>query len=227
MLEQALHMNDSELARARHNMIEQQIRPWDVLDERVLRLLAETPRDQFVPPDYRRLAYADIAVPLGHGQVMMPPRVEARLLQSLDIRSTDDILEVGTGSGYLTALLASVGHHVYSVEIFPDFVAQAHAALDRHGIHNVTLETGDAARGWDKHGPYDVIAVTGSLPVMPEAFQAALRPGGRMFVVVGDPPVMEATLVTRVGPQAWINESLFETELPPLINAPQPARFVF
>lgn len=227
MLEQVTQVNDSELARARHNMIEQQIRPWDVLDERVLKLLDDVPRDQFVPPAYHRLAYADTEIPLGHGQVMMPPRVEARLVQALEIKPTDDILEVGTGSGYLTALLASAGHHVYSVDIFPDFVEQARAALERHGIRNVTLETGDAARGWGKHGPYDVIAIAGSVPVLPEAFQVDLRPGGRMFVIVGDPPVMEALLITRVGPQAWIKESLFETELPPLINAPQPARFVF
>ncbi len=227
MLEQVLQVNDSELARARYNMIEQQIRPWDVLDERVLKLINDVPRDRFVPPAYHRLAYADTNIPLGRNQVMMPPRVEARLVQALEIRPTDDILEVGTGSGYLTALLASAGHHVYSVDIFPDFVERARTVLERHGIRNVTLETGDAALGWDKHGPYDVIAITGSMPILPGSVQECLRPGGRLFAIVGDAPVMEALLITRVGPQAWITESLFETELPPLINAPQPARFVF
>lgn len=227
MLEQAKQVNDTELARARYNMIEQQIRPWEVLDERVLQLLADMHRDEFVPAAYRRLAYADIDIPLGHEQVMMAPKIEARLLQALAIEPTDDVLEVGTGSGYLAALLASLGHHVYSVDIFPDFIDQARTSLERHGISNVTLETGDAANGWDRHGPYDVIAVTGSLPVLPESFRTALRPGGRLFAVVGVSPVMEALLITRVGQQEWITESLFETEIPSLINAPIPRRFVF
>lgn len=227
MLEQVTKVNDSELARARYNMIEQQIRPWDVLDERVLQLLADMHRDEFVPAAYRRLAYADISIPLGHDQVMMAPKVEGRLLQALNIETTDDILEVGTGSGYLTALLASLGHHVCSVDIFPDLIEQARALLERRGIGNVTLEVGDAANGWEGHAPYDVIAVTGSVPVLPESFQTALRPGGRLFAVVGEPPVMEALLITRTAQREWITESLFETELPPLINAPPPRRFVF
>lgn len=227
MLEQVTQLNDSDLARARRNMIDQQIRPWDVLDERVLDLLAAMPRDAFAPPAYRRLAYADMSIPLEHAQVMMAPKIEARLLQSLAIAPTDDILEVGTGSGYLTSLLASLGRHVYSVDIFPDFVESARGKLGLHGVSNVTLEAGDAALGWALHAPYDVIAVTGSLPVLPESFQMSLRPGGRMFVVVGDAPVMEASLITRMGQQEWIRETLFETELPALINAPQPTRFVF
>lgn len=227
MVEQVRQLNNAELARARYNMIEQQIRPWEVLDERVLQLLGEMHRDEYVPAAYRRLAYADISIPLGHDQVMMAPKIEARLLQALDVRPTDDVFEVGTGSGYLTALLASLGHHLRSVDILPDFIDQARASLERQGIKNVDLETRDAAGGVDDRGPYDVIAVTGSLPVLPEAFRTALRPGGRLFAVVGESPVMEALLITRVGQQEWITESLFETELPSLINAPQPRRFVF
>lgn len=227
MLGQVENVSEAELVKARHNMIEQQIRPWDVLDERVLQLLDETPRDDFVPADYRRLAYADLAIPLDHDQEMMAPKVEARMLQSLNIAATDDILEIGTGSGYVTALLAKSGHHVYSVDIFSDFVQQAREKLQRHAIDNITLEEGDAVQGWEKHAPYDVIAVTGSLPLLPDALKTSIRPGGRMFVVVGESPVMEAMLITRVGQREWIEESLFETELPPLINAPQPSRFVF
>lgn len=227
MLESVTPMKDSDLVLARHNMIEQQIRPWDVLDDRVLQLLDEMPRDEFVPDAYRRLAYADVGIPLDHGQSMMQPKVEGRLLQALDITAADDVLEVGTGSGWLTALLARLARHVISIEYFADLLERADRKLRARGLQNVTLEQGDAVRGWDRHGPYDAIAVTGSMPVLPEAFKQSLRPGGRLFVVVGDAPAMEAQLITRIGPEEWVTESLFETELTPLINAPQPPRFVF
>lgn len=216
-----------ELKTARFNMIEQQIRPWDVLDQGVLDLIAELPREDFVPEAYRTLAYADTAIPLGHGQVMMHPKIEARLLQALDLDATDTVLEVGTGSGYLTALLAHATHHVCSVDVFPQFKAQAAEKLAVHGIDNVTLEVGDAARGWPRHGLYDVIAVTGSLPELPASFLQSLNRGGRLFAVVGTAPIMEAVLIRRVGDSEWSRESLFETELPPLLNAPVSARFVF
>jgi protein-L-isoaspartate(D-aspartate) O-methyltransferase len=216
-----------ELKDARFNMIEQQIRPWDVLDQAVLDLIAEVPREDFVPEPYRNLAYADIAVPLGHGQVMMHPKIEARLLQALDLHPTDSVLEVGTGSGYLTALLARSAHHVYSVDIIPAFKAQAEEKLAVHGIDNVTLEVGDAARGWPRHGLYDVIAITGSVLELPSSFLQSLNRGGRLFAVVGAAPIMEAVLIRRVGDSEWSRESLFETELPRLINAPVSARFVF
>lgn len=216
-----------ELKAARFNMIEQQIRPWDVLDQGVLDLIADLPREDFVPESYRGLAYADTAIPLGHGQVMMHPKIEARLLQALDLHATDSVLEVGTGSGYLTALLAHATHHVYSVDIIPQFRLQAAEKLAVHGIDNVTLESGDAARGWARHGLYDVIAITGSLPELPAAFLQSMNRGGRLFAVVGTAPIMEAVLVRRVGENEWSRESLFETELPRLINAPATARFVF
>ena len=215
------------MAQARHNMIEQQIRPWDVLDQRVLELIADLPRDAFVPPAYLSLAYADINIPLDHGQVMMAPKVEARMVQALNIQTTDTILEIGTGSGYVTALLARSGKQVYSVDIYPDFVEDARRKLADHGIGNVTLETGDAANGWDHHGPYNVIAVTGSMPVLPEALRQGLKIGGRLFVITGEAPVMEARLITRITEQEWIDKALFETVLPPLVNAPRVQRFIF
>jgi protein-L-isoaspartate(D-aspartate) O-methyltransferase len=215
------------LKQAHFNMIEQQIRTWDVLDQQVLDLLGDVDRGDFVPEGYRDLAYADIAVPLDHGQVMMHPKIEARMLQALDLHPTDVTLEVGTGSAYLTVLLANVTRHVYSVDIFPEFSRQADERLAIYEIENVTLETGDGASGWERHGPYDVIAITGSLPMLPESFARSLNRGGRLFAIVGDAPVMEAVLIRRVGQDEWSREVLFETELPALINAPQPTRFVF
>jgi len=208
-------------------MIEQQIRTWDVLDQNVLDLFEKIPREDFVPEDYRRLAYADIAIPIGHDQVMMHPKVEARMIQALTIDSTDCVLEVGTGSGYVTALLAAASRHVHSVEIFPELQQQARDHLTIYDITNVTLEEGDGARGWDRHGLYDVIAVTGSLPDLPESFLTSLNRGGRLFAVVGEAPVMEAILVTRVGDHKFSRETLFETDMPPLVNAPVRTEFIF
>lgn len=213
------------IEQARFNMIEQQIRTWEVLDQGVLDLLTQVPREEFVPPAFRKLAFADMNVPLAHGQVMMQPKLEARLVQSLDIQPQDTVLEIGTGSGYLTALLAKRARHVYSVDLYADFSAEARAKLGKHGIGNVTLETGDAAQGWAQHGPYDAIAVTGSLPLFSEAFQRQLKTGGRLFMIVGSSPAMEALLITRLGKEQWLRESLFETDIPALINAPQPPAF--
>jgi protein-L-isoaspartate(D-aspartate) O-methyltransferase len=212
---------------ARFNMIEQQIRPWDVLDQHVLDLLGEIPRGDFVPAEYAGLAYADIAVPIGHDQVMMHPKVEARMLQALSLHPTDFALEIGTGSAYVTALLARAVRQVVSVDIFPEFSAQAEDKLAVYGIDNVTLETGDATQGWNGDRLFDVIAITGSMPVLPDAWLRALNRGGRLFAVVGVAPVMEAVLVRRSGENEWSRESLFETDLPMLINAPAPARFEF
>jgi len=220
-------MTQIDTDKARFNMIEQQIRPWDVLDQRVLDTVARVPREDFVPPAYRNLAFADFGIPLDHGQTMMPPRLEARLLQSLDPRPFELVLEVGTGSGYLTALLASLAKHVYSVEIDSDLLQAAAGHLSEHGIHNVTLEQGDGADGWDAHAPYDVIAVTGSVPQVPDGLRQNLRVGGRLFVVVGEPPVMAARLITRVTEAAFASQDLFETELAPLMHAAPPQRFVF
>lgn len=215
------------IEQARFNMVEQQIRPWDVLDQQVLDLLLEVRREEFVPEQYRALAFVDMEIPLGHGEVMLAPKLEARILQELAIKKTDRILEVGTGSGYFTALLAHLGAHVYSVDIIPEFVAGARAKLAAHGISNVTLAEGDAARGWGRQAPYDVIALTGSVPSLAAAFQEDLTPGGRLFAIIGDPPVMEATLITCVSAGVYNSVPVFETCVAPLRNAPHPARFVF
>lgn len=223
-----------DLEQTRYNMIEQQIRTWAVLDPVVLNLLFELRREEFVPTIYRSLAFVDMEIPLGYGEVMLAPKMEARILQELQIKKTDTILEVGSGSGYLTALLARQGKHVYSIEIVPELKAMAEKNLQAHDITNVTLEQGDAAHGWPDHGPYDVIVLTGSTPVLPQAFQDSLKTGGRMFAVVGDAPVMEAVLVNciaygeKTGAYNTCNRvTLFETCIPLLKNAQQPGRFVF
>lgn len=213
--------------QARYNMVEQQIRTWEVLDQRVLDLLVKVKREDFVPPQYRSLAFVDMEIPLGHGEKMLAPKLEARLVQELAIRPGDRILEAGTGSGYMTALLASLGGHVDSVDIVPEFTRTAAGRLAEHRITNTTLETGDAARGWNKQAPYDAIALTGSLPILPETFQQSLALGGRLIAIIGEQPVMEARLITRVAERAFNSIGLFETCIAPLRNALQPERFVF
>ncbi|CAK0758589.1 protein-L-isoaspartate(D-aspartate) O-methyltransferase [Gammaproteobacteria bacterium] len=220
-------MPNINLDHARFNMVKQQIQPWDVLDSQVLDVLGNIPREKFVPPIYRNFAFAAIEIPIGHGQATMFPVVEGRMLQTLALRPTDIVLEVGTGSGFVTALLASLAKHVYSVDIYDDFVTSAYERLTSLGITNVTLEQGDAAAGWDRHAPYDVIVLTGSMPELPDTFSRSLRPGGRMFAVVGVPPVMKACLVTRIGEDAYAREDIFETILTPLVNATGQRRFLF
>lgn len=218
-----------DMEQARFNMVEQQIRPWDVLDQDVLDLLRELKREDFVPEQYRGLAFSDMEIPLGHGEAMLSPKLEARMLQEVGVKATDKVLEVGTGSGYMTALLARMANRgsVLSVEIIPELSLQAAVLLKQHGASNVTLETGDAARGWKQGGSYDVIVLTGSVPVLPEAFQANLKVGGRLFAVVGESPVMEAQLITCVAEGVYRTTNLFETSVPSLKNAMQPQRFVF
>ncbi len=212
--------------KARFNMVQQQIRPWEVLDQRVLDAVQSLRRDEFVPDAYRKLAYADIRVPIGEGQVMMTPKVEARLAQELRLTDTDKVLEVGTGSGFLTALLASLAGQVHSIEIHEALSRVAATRLADHGITNVSLEVGDAARGWSASAPYDAIAVTGSMPTMEEALRQQLTVGGRLFVIVGESPVMEAMVVTRVGERDYATETIFETDLPPLEGVEKPEEFV-
>lgn len=212
-------MNPLNIEQARFNMIEQQIRPWDVLDYRVLEVLKQTPREAFVPAAHRALAFSDISLPLGHDEYMMPPRVEGRMLQSLAIQPGERSLEIGTGSGYVTACLARLGGPVTSVDIHADFIDQARDKLAAQGLANVELAVRDAARGWEGRERFDVIAVTGSLPQLHEGFHGSLEIGGRLFVVVGEPPIMEALLITRVSEREWNTECLFETSLPPLVNA--------
>ena len=220
-------MPDLNFETARKQMVESQLRTWEVYDPQVLDLMQRAPREDFVPAAYRNLAYADLNIPLSQGQVMMLPKMEARLLQALDVQPTDKILEVGTGSGYLTWLLANLGRQVISVEIDPTLSAQAEKSLAAHGIKNATLEVGDAARGWDKHAPYDVILITGSLPLFPAACQNSLAVGGRLVAVVGASPAMDVWLVRRTAENSYTRETLFETDLPPLTNAPAAAGFVF
>ena len=210
---------------ARFNMVEQQVRTWEVLDQAVLDRLSAIPRERFVPEDYLRLAYADTRIPLGGGDVMMPPREEARLLQALALAPGDHVLEVGTGSGFLAALAAGLARRVTTVEISPERRARAERRLAEFG--NVEVIEGDAVRGWEAAAPYDAIAVTGSLPVLDDSFLRQLKPGGRLFVVVGEAPAMEALLLTRTGAGDWATESLFETVLPPLAGAKRPNQFEF
>lgn len=215
------------IEQARFNMVEQQVRTWHVLNARVLEILGQVRREAFVPAALANLAFADTAIPLGHGQQMLPPREAARLVQALDLKDSDTVLEVGTGSGYVTALLATLAKHVYSVDIQPDFVTHAREVLAQEGFKNVSIEVGDAATGWDHHGPYDAIAITGSLQSLPEAFKKSLKVGGRLFCVLGDAPNMAATVFRRVGPEEWQQETLFETVVPRLLNAPMASSFRF
>ncbi|SFI42749.1 protein-L-isoaspartate(D-aspartate) O-methyltransferase [Nitrosomonas sp. Nm34] len=218
---------DTNLEQNRFNMVEQQIRTWNVLDLTILNLLYKVRREEFVPAAYRSLAFADMEIPLDHGAVMLTPKMEARILQELRIKKTDKILEVGSGSGYMTALLAELGAQVYSVEIVPTLCSIAKMNLQTHGITNVILEQGDAAQGWPQHGPYDVIVLTASTPILPEAFQKNLNPGGRLFAIVGEEPLMEAMLITCVAPNVYETNILFETCTASLRNALQPQRFTF
>jgi protein-L-isoaspartate(D-aspartate) O-methyltransferase len=220
-------VSETNIETARHNMVVSQIRTGDVLDDRLLELAGSAPRHEFVPATFRNLAFADMQIPLGDGEVMMAPLVEARLIQALSIRPSDTILEIGTGSGYVTFLLSRLGHKVHSVEIRADFGQRAAGRLAAFGANNVELEIGDGARGWGRHAPYDVIFVTGSLPLLPDDFQAQLKVGGRMVAIVGDAPAMEARLVTRTSEYGFHTRSLFETVIPPLRNAPAPERFAF
>ncbi len=187
----------------RDSMIKSQLRTWNVHDDRVLDLIARSPRQDYVPAACRNLAYVDMNIPLGHGEVMMAPKLEARLVQELEINPTDKILEIGTGSGFMTALLAALGRHVVSVEIRPEFTAAAATKLAHHGVRNITLETGDGARGWERQKPYDVILLTGSTPILPDAFQQSLAVGGRLIAIVGTAPAMEVKRIRRLGEHSF------------------------
>ena len=213
--------------QARFNMVEQQIRTWEVLDPDVLDLLFKVKREEFVPPEHRALAFADLEIPLGHGQSMLQPKVEARILQELALKPSENVYEVGTGSGYLTALLASRARHVTSAELHPDLQQRAAATLRAAGIRNVTLLQGDSARAPLAESAFDVIVLGGSTPILPQAFLERLAPGGRLFAIVGDVPVMKAVLVHQPVPGAFQHVELFETVVKPLANAAEPPRFRF
>ena len=213
--------------QARFNMIEQQIRTWEVLDPEVLDLLFQVKREDFVPPEHRNLAFADLELPIGHGESMMQPKVEARILQELGVRPHESVYEVGTGSGYLTALLARRARHVTSAEIHPDLKSAAERNLRTVGAANVTLLEGDSASAPLAESAFDVIVLTGSVPLLPQGFLDRLTPGGRLVAVLGDAPVMKAVLVRQPVAGSFQHVELFETMLKPLVNAPQPTRFRF
>jgi len=206
-------------------MLGQQIRAWEVLDDRVLRVLGETPREAFVPADYRELAFADIEIPIGHGQAMLAPKIQGKILQALQIEPIDTVLEIGTGTGYLTACMAQLGKQVVSVDIFSDLLESARRNLADRNIRNVELAAADGLT-LDAPQAYDAIAVTGSVPELDEHFIRMLRPHGRLFIVVGRAPVMEARLITMGANGQWTSSSLFETVLTPLVNAERPEPFV-
>ena len=213
--------------QARFNMIEQQVRTWEVLDQQVLDLMGSVHREDFIPETYKKLALADVNIPLLHDQVTMTPKIEAKALQAVSISSTDKILEIGTGCAYLTTLLAKSGNHVVSVDIHPEFTRQAAQKLADHGVKNVELHTGNAVNGWSAGAPYDVILVTGSMPMLNPVIEQQLQVGGRLFVIVGLSPVMSAMLITRTSNSSWTRKALFETDLPALIGAETPVKFRF
>ena len=213
--------------QARFNMVEQQVRTWEVLDVRVLELLEKTHREDFVPVRYRKMAFTDTPIPLDHGQTMMKPVVEGRLLQALELKPDETALEIGTGSGFITACLAQMAKHVVSVDIHEQFANEVAGKLKEKGIHNVELETGNAMTGWQPEQAHDVLVVTGSVPSVPDHFRGWVNPGGRIFIVCGDEPAMEAKLLTKLNATEWREESLFETDLPRLVDAEKAPEFEF
>jgi len=220
-------MTTDNYQQARFNMVEQQVRPWEVIDGRVLQVMNEVPRELFVSDDFKGLAYADIEVPLAHDERMLKPTVVGRMLQALAIQPTDNILEVGTGSGYITACLAKLGNKVTSIEIHEDLASLAGDNLVAAGISNVRLEVGDALKTIPNDAPYDVIAVTGSIADCQNILPKELNNGGRIFIITGQAPVMTAELITRVSGDIFRQETLFETEIDALENAPKKEAFSF
>lgn len=210
--------------RARFNMVEQQVRPWDVLDARVLAVLKDVRREEYVRAEHRQLAFADLELPLGHGEVMMKPVIEGRVLQSLEVKSGDSVLEIGTGSGFLTACLARLGRDVVSVEQHADLAEAARGRLQRDGIANASVEIAEAVREFQPGREFDIVVLTGAVYTLPERFKAWLKPGGRLFAVTGESPVQHAIVFTRDGTNLR-ETSLFETDLAYLTNAAPPKRF--
>lgn len=215
------------IEQARFNMIEQQIRPWNVLDQDVLDLLHIVKREGFVPVAYQNLAFADVEIPLPGGEAMFTPKVEARVVQEVAVKKHENVLEIGAGSGYMAALLAHKARHVTTVEILPETKALAEHNLARAGVTNVTVELGDGAQGWDKGAPYDVIVVSGGLPVLPDGLLKQVKVGGRLAVILGDAPAMSFNIVTRVSETAYDTVKVFETNVKTLSGAQTPSRFQF
>ncbi len=215
------------IEQARFNMIEQQIRPWDVLDPDVLELLHVVKRENFVPAAHKALAFVDTEIPLPGGESMLMPKIEARLLQDVSLKKHENVLEIGTGSGYMAALLAHKGRHVTTVEISPELKALAEKNLADNGVDNVKVELGNGAQGWPSGAPYDVIVVSGSLPVLPEPLLQQLKVGGRLAVIIGQAPAMKAQLITRTGEAGYDTRTLFETSVKSLASATAPSAFQF
>ncbi|HAF55955.1 MAG TPA: protein-L-isoaspartate O-methyltransferase [Thauera sp.] len=213
--------------KARFNMVEQQIRPWEVLDQDVLDLLMTVKREEFVPAAHRELAFADVEIPIGCGQVMLKPVIEGKVLQALRLSKSDSVLEIGTGSGYFAALLAARTEWVRTIEVEPELVKLASANLARNGVENVVVVQGDGINGWAERAPYDVIVVSGGLPFVPQALLEQLKVGGRLFAFVGEAPVMKARLITCEAEGRFRTEDIFETVVPMLKNAPQRDDFSF
>ena len=215
------------IEQARFNMIEQQIRPWNVLDQDVLDLLHVVKREQFVPQAYQNLAFADVEIPLPGGEAMFNPKVEARIVQEIAVKKHENVLEIGTGSGYMAALLAHKARHVTTVEILPETKALAEQNLAKAGITNVTVELGNGAEGWPQGAPYDVIVVSGALPVLPEALVKQVKVGGRLAVILGEAPAMSCNIITRTSETGYDSVKVFETNVKPLTGAVAPSRFTF
>ena len=215
------------IEQARFNMIEQQIRPWNVLDQDVLDLLLVVKREDFVPPAYKALAFVDTEIPLPGGEAMFTPKIEARILQEVQVKKHENVLEIGAGSGYMAALLAHKARHVTSVEISPELKAMAEANLARAGVTNVTVELGNGAQGWSAGAPFDVIVISGALEELPEAFLKQVKVGGRIAAIIGQAPVMTAQVITRVSETAYDTVKVFETDVKPLVNATTHSRFTF
>jgi len=213
------------LDQARFFMVEQQIRPWDVLDPQVLDLLENLPRHQFVAESQQKLAYTDIMLPIGENQFMLEPKIEAKIMQAIDVAESDDVLEIGTGSGYMTALLASLAKSVTTIDIFEKLQATAKTRLS--AFNNIQFQVGDASQTWNDLKDYDVIVITGSCAELPQSYKTKLKLGGRIFAIVGQSPAMEAKLITRLSENEWLEESLFETDVTPLINSTPKSTFVF
>ncbi|MFC0131074.1 protein-L-isoaspartate O-methyltransferase [Massilia eurypsychrophila] len=215
------------IEQARFNMIEQQIRPWNVLDQDVLDLLLIVKREDFVPADYKSLAFVDTEIPLGAGESMFTPKLEARLLQELQLKKHETVLEIGAGSGYMAALLAHKARHVTTVEILPELKTMAETNLAKAGITNVTVALGNGAQGWTQGAPFDVIVISGGLEVLPDAFLKQVKVGGRIAALVGRAPVMSCNIVTRVSETAFETTKVFETNVKYLSGAVASSNFTF
>jgi len=222
-------MIEMNFETARHNMIEQQIRPWNVIDPVALDALEAIPRENYVAENMKNSAFSDVELPIGHNQVMLFPKIEAKILQTVQLQKTDNVLEIGTGSGYMTALLAHLAEKVCSVEIHDDLSLQAQEKLGADGFDNISFIVANATEESEQqitqHGPFDVIILTGSVPQLPDIFKQMLKTGGRLFAVIGTAPAMEATLITQVSDSQYANEILFETSIPELENMPQAESF--